>query len=58
MMDIQDAEIREELERRLAILSTEELNDPAHQPLPTVDAWLIVAAIVVTTVIGLVVLFQ
>jgi hypothetical protein len=58
MMDIQDAEVREELDRRLAILTSEELNDPAHQPLPKADAWAIIAIIVVTTVIGLVVLFQ
>ena len=57
-MDIQDAEVREELDRRLAILTSEELNDPAHQPLPKADAWAILAIIVVTTVIGLVVLFQ
>jgi hypothetical protein len=58
MMDIQDADVREELDRRLAILTSEEINDPAHQPLPQADAWAILAAIVVTTIIGLVVLFQ
>lgn len=56
-MDIQDSEIREELDRRLAILTSEELNDPAHQPLPKADAIGILGAIVVTTIIGLVVLF-
>jgi hypothetical protein len=58
MMDIHDTEVREELDRRLAILTSEELNDPAHQPLSKADAWSILAAIVVTTIIGLVVLFQ
>lgn len=57
-MDIQDAEVRRELDRRLAILTSEELNDPAHQPLSTADAWSILATIMVTTIIGLVVLFQ
>ena len=57
-MEIQDTELRAELDRRLAILTSEELNDPAHQPLPKSDAFGILAAIVVTTIIGLVVLFQ
>lgn len=56
LMDAQDTALAAELDRRLNILQTEEKGDPAHAPLSSVDMWIAIVAIAVTTVIGLVVL--
>lgn len=53
-MDVTENALREELERRLAVLETEQ-GQPHTQPLPTLDLVAGIVIVVVAVLIGLIV---
>lgn len=56
-MDVQEASIAQELNRRLAIIQTDEAGDESHQPLSSREQWVAWALVAVSLIIGLVVAF-
>jgi hypothetical protein len=54
-MDATDPQVRQELERRLAVIDTDEIADEAHAPLPRVDLWALALIVAVSLVCAMVV---
>lgn len=54
-MDAHDVQVRQELERRLAVIAGEEADDPVHDRLSSVDLVWLVAIITAAIVLGVVV---
>lgn len=54
-MDAHDVQVRQELERRLAVISSDEADDPVHGPLSTVDLVWLAAIVAAAIVLGIVV---
>ncbi len=54
-MDVTDAAVRGELERRLAEIAATETGDEAHAPLSSADLIICVAIVVVSVLVGLLV---
>lgn len=51
-MDTSDARVREELNRRLRTISTDEVGDPVHAPLPRADLVACIVIVVLSIVVG------
>ncbi|WP_158578780.1 hypothetical protein [Spongiactinospora rosea] len=51
-MDVKDPALRAELERRLATLARDEIDDPAHERLSRADLWLLLAIAAALTLAG------
>lgn len=56
-MDAHDVQVRQELERRLAVISSEEADDPVHDPLSATDLVWLAVIIAVAVALGVVVTF-
>jgi hypothetical protein len=53
-MDTTDPAVKQELERRLQVIETEEVGDPAHDAFPRADLIALVALVVLSIVVGLI----
>ena len=49
---VHDTQVREELERRLALLEDQAYEDPAREDLPARDIWIVLALVVVICVVA------
>lgn len=54
-MDTNDPALRQELERRLRVIETEEVGDPAHDAFPRPDLIALVVVVVLSMIIALIV---
>lgn len=54
-MDTTDPAVKQELARRLQVIETEEVGDPAHDAFPRTDLLALMAIVVLSIIVGLIV---
>lgn len=53
-MDTTDPAVRQELERRLRVIETDEVGDPAHDAFPRADLIALVVIVVLSIIVALI----
>lgn len=53
-MDTTDPNVRQELERRLEMIETQEIGDAAHDPFPRADLMALGLIVVLSIIVGLI----